>query len=140
MQIIDWISYLLFFFFKLPLIPFLSSVTSRCLGNVIGIEESHRWNYWVPNHKRVAPDVTVTVLMAKIMMKKVFLIWQGYCPKPELHFALFWHQNGHLITWVISRKMLPNWEMVAAVSSLTMWTSKITLFRELNYIYISMHE
>ena len=109
MQIIDRISYLLFFFFKLTLIPFLSDVITRYLGNVISSEESHRWNYWVPNHKRVAPDVKATMHVdgKSDGEKSLLRIWLGYCPKPELHFAFFWHQNDHLITWVISRNMSP---------------------------------
>ena len=44
----------------------------------------------------------------RILAKKVFLgIGLGYYPKLELHFSLFWHQNGRVITLRISKNMLP---------------------------------
>ena len=42
-----------------------------------------------------------------VAKKSLLGIGLGYYPKLELHFSLFWHQNGLVITLRISKNMLP---------------------------------
>ena len=86
--------------------PFLTGVITQYLGDVISWE-SHRWNYWVHNLKRVAPVVTATMLMEEYWQKKSFGNRTRLLSKTWATFSLFWHQNGRVITLRISKNMLP---------------------------------
>ena len=44
--------------------------------------------------------------------KSLLRIWLGYYPKLELHFSIFWHQNGRVITLRILKNMLPKLRVI----------------------------
>ena len=80
--------------------------------------------------------------------KKVF--WDGLIrllSKTWATFLLFWHQNGRPIKWVLSKNLLPKLEVIIKKRSLplvayfkvNMWSSKMTLFREMSYIHITVN-
>ena len=98
------------YFFSIQIVsnldPFLTGVITQYLGDVIswkshdetigftiwnGLRPTSRWPWWWKNNGK----------------KSLLGTWLGYYPKLELHFSLFWHQNGRIITLRISKNMLP---------------------------------
>ena len=75
-------------------------------------------------------------------------VWLGFYPKLELHYPLFWHQNGRLITWVISKNFLPELGVIIEKRSLPLAAylnvnicqlQRCLFFRKLSYIHIGVN-